>query len=100
MTKLNFQFPFSTNNEGIVTNAPQQWFTSYRERNPVGSFRQTFKLPATFKKGGQIFLKFDGVSAGYYVWVNGEKVGYAEDSYNPDEFNITKYLKEIGRAHV
>ena len=90
----NVNYPFSTNNEGIVTNAPQQWFTSFRERNPVGSFRQTFKLPATFKKGGQVFLKFDGVSAGYYVWVNGEKVGYAEDSYNPDEFNITKYLKD------
>ena len=90
----NVNYPFSTNNAGIVTNAPQQWFTSYRERNPVGSYRQTFKLPSEFKKGGQVFLRFDGVSAGYYVWVNGEKVGYAEDSYNPDEFNITKYLKD------
>jgi len=91
----NVNYPFNTSVAGVVTNAPQQqWFTSYRERNPVGSFRQTFKLPADFRKGGQIFLKFDGVSAGYYVWVNGEKVGYAEDSFNPDEFNITKYLKE------
>ena len=89
----NVNYPFNTSNPPVVTNSPAQWFTSYRERNPVGSFRQTFKLPADFKKGGQVFLRFDGVSAGYYVWVNGEKVGYAEDSYNPDEFNITKYLK-------
>ena len=89
----NVNYPFNRDNPPIVTNAPAQWMTAFRERNPVGSYRQTFTVPADFKKGGQVFLKFDGVSAGYYVWVNGEKVGYAEDSYNPDEFNITKYLK-------
>ena len=89
----NVNYPFNRDNPPIVTNAPAQWMTAFRERNPVGSYRRTFTVPAGFKKGGQVFLKFDGVSAGYYVWVNGEKVGYAEDSYNPDEFNITKYLK-------
>ncbi|MBO7397897.1 MAG: hypothetical protein J6V10_02260, partial [Clostridia bacterium] len=89
----NVNYPFNRDNPPIVTNAPAQWMTAFRERNPVGSYRRTFTVPAEFKKGGQVFLKFDGVSAGYYVWVNGEKVGYAEDSYNPDEFNITKYLK-------
>ena len=90
----NSNYPFNTSTPPIVTNVPSRDFTSYLERNPVGSYRQTFKLPADFRKGGQVFLRFDGVSAGYYVWVNGEKVGYAEDSYNPDEFNITKYLKD------
>ena len=89
----NVNYPFNRDNPPIVTNTPPQDWTAFTERNPVGSYRQTFKLPADFKKGGQVFLRFDGVSAGYYVWVNGEKVGYAEDSYNPDEFNITKYLK-------
>ena len=94
ITYTNVTYPFNTSNPPVVTNAPsdRRW-TAFTERNPVGSYRQTFKLPADFRKGGQIFLRFDGVSAGYYVWVNGEKVGYAEDSYNPDEFNITKYLK-------
>jgi beta-galactosidase len=90
----NSNYPFNTSAPPIVTNTPSRQFTSYLERNPVGSYRRTFSLPSEFKKGGQVFLKFDGVSAGYYVWVNGEKVGYAEDSYNPDEFNITKYLKD------
>jgi len=90
----NSNYPFNTRQPPIVTDTPSQNFTSFRERNPVGSYRRSFKLPADFQKGGQVFLKFDGVSAGYYVWLNGEKVGYAEDSYNPDEFNITKYLKD------
>ena len=89
----NITYPFNTDFAPFVTKTPSQQFTSHLERNPVGSYRQTFTVPADFKKGGQVFLKFDGVSAGYYVWVNGEKVGYAEDSYDPDEFNITKYLK-------
>ena len=90
----NSNYPFNTSTPPIVTNTPSRQFTSYLERNPVGSYRRTFTLPAEFRKGGQVFLKFDGVSAGYYVWMNGEKVGYAEDSYNPDEFNITKDLKD------
>ncbi|MDD6337189.1 MAG: glycoside hydrolase family 2 TIM barrel-domain containing protein [Lentisphaeria bacterium] len=90
----NSNYPFNTSRPPIVTNTPSRNFTSYLERNPVGSYRRTFRLPDGFRKGGQVFLRFDGVSAGYYVWVNGEKVGYAEDSYNPDEFNVTKYLKD------
>ena len=90
----NSNYPFNTGRPPVVTDVPSKNFTSYLERNPVGSYRRTFELPDGFRKGGQVFLRFDGVSAGYYVWVNGEKVGYAEDSYNPDEFNITKYLKD------
>ena len=59
----NVNYPFNTSNPPIVTNAPAQWQTAFRERNPVGSFRHTFEVPADFKKGGQVFLKFDGVSA-------------------------------------
>ena len=62
----NVTYPFNTSNPPIVTNAPndRRW-TAFTERNPVGSYRQTFKLPTDFRKGGQIFLRFDGVSAGY-----------------------------------
>ena len=67
----NSNYPFNTGTPPIVTNTPSQNFTSFRERNPVGSYRRTFELPSGFRKGGQVFLKFDGVSAGYYVWVNG-----------------------------
>lgn len=92
----NVGYPFETRNPPSVTTQPAQWMTSYVERNPVGSFRTNFTLPANYGNG-QVFLRFNGVEAGYYVWVNGEKVGYAEDSYNPDEFNVTKYLKKDGK---
>ena len=59
--------------------------------NPVSSYRRTFTVPEDWK-GREVFLRFDGVYSAYYVWVNGEKVGYAEDSKLPSEFNITKYL--------
>lgn len=61
--------------------------------NPVSSYRTTFTVPAEWK-GRNVVLRFDGVYSAYYLWVNGEKVGYAEDSKLPSEFDITKYLKD------
>lgn len=60
--------------------------------NPVSSYRRNFTVPDEWK-GRQTFLRFEGVYSGFYVWVNGEKVGYSEDSKGPAEFNITKHLK-------
>ena len=60
--------------------------------NPVGSYRREFILPDSWK-GRDVFIRFNGVEAGFYIWVNGKKVGYSEDSYLPAEFNLTPYLK-------
>src|SRR3990172_3668876 len=59
---------------------------------PVGSYRRTFELPADWS-GREVFLHFDGIMSAGYVWVNGQLVGYHEDSMTPAEFNITKFLK-------
>ncbi len=61
--------------------------------NPVGSYRREFEVPADLK-GGQIFLNFDGVESAMNIWLNGEYLGYSEDSRLPAEFNVTKYLKD------
>ena len=61
--------------------------------NPVGSYRREFEIPSEWK-GRQIFLNFDGVESAMYIWLNGEFVGYSEDSRLPAEFNITKKIKE------
>jgi len=66
--------------------------TEKPDYNPVSSYRRTFTVPADWS-GRDVFLRFDGVYSAYYVWVNGQKVGYAEDSKLPSEFNVTKYLK-------
>jgi beta-galactosidase len=60
--------------------------------NPVGSYRMRFTVPPAWK-GRQIYLHFDGVDSAFYAWVNGEKLGYNEDSRTPAEFNITSHLK-------
>ena len=59
--------------------------------NPVSSYRRTFAVPKEWD-GRRVILRFDGVYSAYYVWVNGRKVGYAEDSKLPSEFDITPYL--------
>ncbi|MBO7686149.1 MAG: beta-galactosidase, partial [Kiritimatiellae bacterium] len=61
--------------------------------NPVSSYRRTFVVPGEWE-GRDVILRFDGVYSAYYVWVNGQRVGYAEDSKLPSEFNITPYLKK------
>lgn len=61
--------------------------------NPVGSYRREFNVPDSWK-GRDVFIRFNGVEAGFYIWVNGQKVGYSEDSYLPAEFNLTPYLKK------
>ena len=61
--------------------------------NPVSSYRTRFTVPAAWA-GRDVILRFDGVYSAYSVWVNGHKVGYAEDSCLPSEFDITPYLKD------
>jgi len=68
-------------------------FTSYIDRNPVGSYRREFEIPAQWKDR-KVFIHFNGVKSAFYLWVNGEKVGYSEGSMTPAEFHITPYLKE------
>lgn len=62
----------------------------YRD-NPVGSYFRDFELPATWRNMS-VILHFGGVSSAFYVWVNGERVGYSQDSRLPAEFDITKFV--------
>lgn len=61
--------------------------------NPVGSYRRTFTLPESWKDR-QVYLHFGGCQSAFYVWVNGQEVGYSQGSQMPSEFRITKYLVE------
>ncbi len=61
--------------------------------NPVGSYSTEFEIPADWKDH-QVFIHFDGVESAFYLWINGEKVGFSKDSRTPAEFNITKYIRD------
>ena len=66
---------------------------SQAEYNPVGSYIRKFDLNDGLR-GKRIILSFEGVEQAFYVWVNGEFVGYAEDSFTVSEFDITPYVKD------
>ncbi len=61
--------------------------------NPVGSFRKYFSIPSNWENR-RVFLHFGGVRSAFYLWINGQFIGYSQDSKTPAEFNITKYLKK------
>ncbi|NIA15294.1 MAG: DUF4981 domain-containing protein [Nitrospiraceae bacterium] len=61
--------------------------------NPVGSYRRTFTVPEEWA-GRPVFLHFAGVQSAFYVWINGQQVGYSQGSQMPSEFNVTSYLTE------
>lgn len=63
-----------------------------QDYNGMGNYQRTFTLPASWKDMN-ITLHFGGVSSGFKVWLNGQFLGYGEDSFLPSEFNITPYLQ-------
>ncbi len=75
-----------------IMSEPEKWYTSYIERNPVGSYRREFNVPAEWI-GRRNFITFDGVDCAFFLWVNGEKVGFSVNSRNAADFDLTKYLK-------
>ena len=66
--------------------------------NPVGSYRREIMIDKSWK-GKDIYIQFGAVRSCFYLWVNGQWVGYSEDSKLPAEFNITKYVK-AGQKNV
>ncbi len=88
----NSTYTFQKNWPKVMSEPPKDW-TAYEERNPVGSYRRSFSVPAGWE-GREVFLKFDGVDAGFFLWINGEKVGYSQNSRNAAEFDITPFLRK------
>ena len=87
----NVRYPFACNPPHVMDEPPKD-FTSYAARNPVGSYRRDFTVPADWK-GDRVFLKFDGVDSFYYLWVNGRYVGFTKDSRCAAEYDVTEFLK-------
>jgi beta-galactosidase len=88
----NITFPFKKDFPRVMSTPPEK-YTSFKSRNEVGSYRRYFTVPADWK-GRRIFISFDGVDAGFFIWVNGQKVGYSVNSRNNAEFDLTPYIKQ------
>jgi beta-galactosidase len=88
----NSNYPFSVKRIPHTMDEPNKTFTAFKQRNPVGSYRRYFTVPANWGNGRTI-IHFAGVYSAFYIWVNGKKVGYSENSRVAAEFDITNYLK-------
>jgi beta-galactosidase len=69
----------------LVENIPSDY-------NPVGAYRRTFTIPASWS-GRQVFIHLGAVKSAFYIWINGQYVGYSEDSKLAAEFDITPCLR-------
>ncbi|MBL7967307.1 MAG: DUF4981 domain-containing protein [Prolixibacteraceae bacterium] len=86
----NSTYPFKVN-PPFVMDEPDSKYTTFAQRNPVGSYCRKFTVPESWK-GKRIILHLAGSSSGTFVWVNGKKVGYSQDSRLPAEFDLTDFL--------
>ncbi len=87
----NWTYPFKKDQPKVTSEPPIEYF-SYNNRNPVGSYITSFVVTPQMKSQ-RIYLHFEGVESAMYIWINGVKVGYSENSYAPAEFDITDYVK-------
>ena len=83
---VNTQYPWEGQEKLLPPQIPQK-------RNPVGSYVKFFDVDKALLDK-EIYISFQGVETAIYVWLNGEFVGYSEDSFTPSEFNLTPYIKE------
>jgi beta-galactosidase len=84
---VNIQYPFKKDEPRIDG-----------DFNPVGSYRYSYIIPESFA-GKRIIICFGAVNSAFYLWINGQKVGYSQDSKTPAEFDITQYVK-VGQENL
>ena len=89
---ININYPFVKDRPKVTTEPPRDW-TAYENRNPVGSYARFLDVTKEMLSQNLI-LHFGGVHSAFYVWVNGQRVGYSQNSMSPAEFDVTKYLRE------
>lgn len=63
--------------------------------NPVASYVKYFELPELMR-GRRVFVSFQGAESGLALWLNGQYIGYAEDSFTPSEFELTDFIDPLG----
>ena len=85
----NIAYPWSPANPPLI---PADSF------NHVSSYRRTFTVPPAWD-GREVFLTFDGVNSFFYLWVNGEKLGFSKDTRTPSTFRLTPHLRP-GENHL
>ena len=95
---ININYPFVKDRPRVTTEPPKDW-TAYENRNPVGSYVTFVDVTEAMKDNSNLILHFGGVHSAFYLWVNGQKVGYSQNSMSPAEFDVTEYMR-VGKNKV
>lgn len=83
---VNTQYPWDGREEIVPGQVPERY-------NPVASYVKYFEVPKHFDRD-RVYISFQGVESGMALWLNGQFVGYCEDSFTPSEFLLSPYLKD------
>ena len=83
---VNVQYPWDGREEIRPGQVPEQF-------NPTASYVKYFTLPESMR-GRRVFISFQGVESGMALWLNGQFIGYSEDSFTPSEFELTPQLRD------
>ena len=83
---INVQYPWDGHEKIELGQVPEDF-------NPVGSYVKYFNLPEHWN-GQEVHVVFEGVESGYALWLNGQYVGYSEDTFTPSEFDLTPFIKK------
>ncbi|MDE5941956.1 MAG: DUF4981 domain-containing protein [Muribaculaceae bacterium] len=91
---VNTGYPFTYDPAtfSVMASRPSDWTYNDAMKNPTGCYRRSFTLPDNWD-GREIYVRFNGVGHGFYLWVNGKYIGYSEDSYLPAEFRLTDAVR-------
>ena len=88
----NIEYPFVKNRPSVTSEPPKDW-TAYENRNPVGQY-VTYMDATKDMLSQNLILHFGGVHSAFYLWINGQKVGYSQNSMSPAEFDVTSYMRK------
>ena len=89
---VNMQYPFRRDRPSVTSEPNKDWY-AYDHRDPVGSY-VTYVDVSKEMLSQNLILHFGGVHSAFYVWINGQKVGYSQNSMSPAEFDVTQYVRE------
>jgi len=84
---VNTQYPWDAHEDIEPPMIPKKF-------NPTASYIRTFQVPTDWTES--IYISFQGVETAFNIWLNGEFVGYSEDSFTPSDFDLTPYIKRDG----
>ena len=84
---VNIQYPWDGHEEVYPPAVPKKF-------NPTASYVKTFQVPANWEES--VYISFQGVETAFNIWLNGQFVGYTEDSFTPSDFDLTPYLNRSG----